>query len=56
LGLTRAQLALVWVLRQKAISSVIIGATKIAQLEENLGALDVTLSDDVLARIEEALR
>lgn len=52
LGVTRAQLALAWVLRQEGVSSVITGATKLSQLEDNLGALEVTLGEDVLARIE----
>jgi voltage-dependent potassium channel beta subunit len=55
LGLTRAQLALAWAAQQKGVSSVITGATKIAQMEDNLGAGEVTLSDDVLAQIEEIL-
>jgi voltage-dependent potassium channel beta subunit len=55
LGLTRAQLALAWAAQQKGVSCVITGATKIAQMEDNLGAADVTLSDDVLAQIEKIL-
>ncbi len=55
LGLTRAQLALAWVLRKQAISSAIIGVTSVAQLDENLGAVGVTLADEVLSRIERVL-
>lgn len=55
LDLTRAQLALAWAAQQKGVSCVITGATKIAQMEDNLGAADVTLSDDVLAQIERIL-
>ncbi len=52
LGVSRAQLALAWVLNEGAVSSVITGATKLAQLESNLGALDVKLSDDILAELD----
>jgi voltage-dependent potassium channel beta subunit len=57
LGITPAQLAIAWVLRRKEISSVITGATSLAQLEENLGAIDakVKLDDSVLERIEKIL-
>lgn len=56
LGLTRAQLALAWLLRQPVVSSVITGATKVSQIESNLQAGDVTLDASTLAAIEEALR
>jgi voltage-dependent potassium channel beta subunit len=52
LGLTRAQLALAWLLRQPGVSSAITGATKIAQIEENAQAADITLAPDVLAEID----
>ena len=38
LGITPAQLAIAWVLRRKEVSSVITGATRLEQLDENLGA------------------
>ena len=55
LGLSMAQLALAWCLRQKNVSSVIIGASKPAQVEDNAGASGVTLSPETLAAIDEAL-
>jgi voltage-dependent potassium channel beta subunit len=55
LGVTRAQLALAWVLRQPGVASVITGATRVEQLEDNLQAAELTLSDADLARIDEAL-
>ena len=55
LGINRAQLALAWVLRQPGVSSVITGATKIRQIEENIEAADVQLSDDAIARIDTIL-
>jgi voltage-dependent potassium channel beta subunit len=54
-GLSRAQLALAWVLRQPGVSSVITGATKITQIEENLGAADARLDDEAIRAIEEIL-
>ena len=56
LGITRAQLALAWVLRQSGVSSVITGATKVAQIEDTVAAADVVLDDEATRRIEEALR
>jgi len=55
LSLSMAQLALAWCLRQKNVSSVIIGASKPAQVEDNAGASGVTLSTETLAAIDEAL-
>jgi len=56
LGITRSQLALAWALRQKGVSSVITGATKVQQVEDNVKASGVKLSDDVSARIDEILK
>ncbi len=55
LGLSTAQLALAWCLRQKNVSSVIIGASRPAQVEDNAGASGVTLSPETLTAIDEAL-
>ncbi len=55
LGITRAQLALAWVLRQSGVSSVITGATKVAQIEETVAAAEVVLDDAALERIDAAL-
>lgn len=55
-GQTLAQLALVWVLRHEGVTSAIIGASRVAQLEENVAALgNLALSDDEVAHIESAL-
>jgi len=45
-GATIAQVALAWLLAQPAVTSVIIGAKTMAQLEDNLGAPAVRLTDD----------
>jgi aryl-alcohol dehydrogenase-like predicted oxidoreductase len=54
-GLTMSQLALAWCLRQKNVSSVIIGASRPSQVEDNVAASGKTLGHDLLARIDEAL-
>jgi L-glyceraldehyde 3-phosphate reductase len=52
-GQSLAQLALAWVLRDPRVTSVLIGASSVAQLEANVGALDrLALSDDELALID----
>ncbi|GGY40514.1 oxidoreductase [Bacterioplanes sanyensis] len=50
--LSPATLALAFVTQQPFVSSNIIGATNLAQLEENINSADVTLSDEVLAEID----
>ncbi|NDJ34893.1 MAG: aldo/keto reductase [Chloroflexi bacterium] len=55
LGITRAQLALAWVLRQPGVSSVITSATKVSQVEDNVQAAEVELSAGVIERIDEIL-
>ena len=57
LSCTLAQLSLAWCLKNPDVSSVITGATRPAQVRENLKALDVVpkLVPDVMARIEAAL-
>jgi aryl-alcohol dehydrogenase-like predicted oxidoreductase len=53
-GCTPAQLALAWVLAQGPDVVPIPGTTKASRLEENVGALEVHLSADDLARLDEA--
>lgn len=55
LGISRAQLALAWTLRQSGVSSVITGATRVEQLLDNVAAADVDLDDAVIERIEAIL-
>lgn len=54
-GLTVAQLALAWILQHKEISSVIIGASRPEQIEENVKAVGVTLDESTMNAIEEIL-
>ncbi|GAA1773644.1 aldo/keto reductase [Agromyces lapidis] len=52
-GQSLAQLALSWVLRQPLVASALIGASSVAQLEQNVAALDAApLTDEEIARIE----
>jgi voltage-dependent potassium channel beta subunit len=57
LGCTLAQLAIAWCARDPRVSTVITGASRVEQLRENLGALDVLprLDRDVRSRINRAL-
>ena len=48
-----AQVALAWLLHKEAVTSVIIGAKRMDQLEDNLGSVDVSLTDDEVARLDE---
>jgi aryl-alcohol dehydrogenase-like predicted oxidoreductase len=55
LGITLAQLALAWVLRQPNVSAAIIGATRPEQVQENARASGVVLDEATLAAIDEAV-
>ena len=50
-----AQLALAWVLRQPNVASAITGASRPEQIDDNVGAVGVTLDDATLAAIDEAV-
>lgn len=51
LGKPMAQVALNWVANRPGVGSVILGATKLTQLQQSLGALDFTLPPDLAARL-----
>ena len=51
-GVTPAQIALAWILRQPGVAAPIIGVTKVEQLDEAVAALDVTLDDDECRRLD----
>lgn len=55
LGCSLAQLAIAWCLKNPNVSTVITGASRPAQVQENLGALDVVdrLDDELVSRINE---
>ncbi|NLG97164.1 MAG: aldo/keto reductase [Chloroflexi bacterium] len=52
-GCTRTQIALAWLLQKQPVTAPIIGATKIAHLEEAVGALSVKLTPKDVAYLEE---
>ena len=55
-GQTLAQMAIAWLLRQPAMTSTIIGASKVEQLEQNVtAAANLSFAPEELARIEEIL-
>ena len=52
-GQTLAQMALAWVLRDSRVTSVLVGASSVAQLDQNVGALaNTSFDDDELAEID----
>jgi aryl-alcohol dehydrogenase-like predicted oxidoreductase len=55
LGITMAQLALAWVLREPNVASAIVGASHPEQVEQNAGASGVELDDETLRAVDEAL-
>jgi voltage-dependent potassium channel beta subunit len=57
LGCSLAQLSIAWCARNPHVSTVITGASRVQQVQENLGALEVLarLDDEVVARIEAAV-
>jgi aryl-alcohol dehydrogenase-like predicted oxidoreductase len=52
-GASRAHVALAWLLQKESVTAPIIGATKVAHLEEAVGALAVTLTPEEAAYLEE---
>lgn len=56
IGKPPAQVAIRWAATRPGVSSTILGATRLAQLEDNLAALAVELPDPLAARLEEASR
>ncbi|MER5551528.1 aldo/keto reductase [Streptomyces sp. NPDC002793] len=54
LGRTPAQVGLAWTLRNPGVTAPVVGARTLAQLEDNLGALEVDFTAPQLARLDEA--
>ncbi len=50
---TRAQLALAWVAAQAGVSSIILGANRLEQLRENLGALTIEVTPELDQELQE---
>ncbi|MFC3800623.1 aldo/keto reductase family protein [Cohnella sp. GCM10012308] len=55
LDLSLSTLAIAWILRHESVASALVGATKTSQLEENVKASGVSLSQETIDRIEEIL-
>jgi aryl-alcohol dehydrogenase-like predicted oxidoreductase len=55
LGISMAQLALAWVLREPNVASAIIGASRPEQVEDNAAASAIELDDATLAEIDAAV-
>jgi aryl-alcohol dehydrogenase-like predicted oxidoreductase len=51
-GVPMAQIALAWLLSKPAVAAPIVGATKLAQLEDALGAVELVLTHDEVSRLE----
>ncbi len=56
LKVSAAQVALAWLLTRPTITSLIVGARTTKQLEDNLGAAELTLGADVIGRLEQVSR
>jgi aryl-alcohol dehydrogenase-like predicted oxidoreductase len=52
-GVATAQVALAWLLHKPGVTSPIVGATKLEHLEDALAAVELSLSDEEIARLEE---
>jgi aryl-alcohol dehydrogenase-like predicted oxidoreductase len=55
LGISMAQLALAWVLRDENVASAIVGASRPEQVHQNASASGIELSAETLARIDAIL-
>lgn len=55
-GVKLSQLAIAWTLKESNVSSALIGASNPSQVEENIKAVDIVLTDDILEEIENILK
>ena len=53
-GVSIARIAIAWLLHQKSVSTVIIGAKNLAQIDDNIAASDIVLTPEQLAALNEA--
>ncbi|WP_110685174.1 aldo/keto reductase [Salinicola aestuarinus] len=51
-GVSVARIALAWLLHQPAVTSVIVGAKRLEQLDDNLGAIEIQLTSEELSRLD----
>ena len=52
-GCSSARIALAWLLAKPVVTSVLIGAKRLGQLEDNIAAVDITISEDELRQLDE---
>lgn len=52
-GCSAARIALAWLLSKPVVTSVLVGAKRLSQLEDNIAAMDITLSDDEIRKLDE---
>ena len=52
-GVPRAQIALAWMLSKPVVTAPLVGATRIGHIDDAVAALDVTLTDDEIAALEQ---
>jgi aryl-alcohol dehydrogenase-like predicted oxidoreductase len=55
-GVAPAQVALAWLLRQPGVTAPIVGASKMEQLDQAIGALEIKLTEEECGRLEELYR
>ena len=55
-GITVAQLTLAWVIGRPGVTSALVGATRVAQQEENLKSVDIELAPEIAQRIDDLSR
>jgi aryl-alcohol dehydrogenase-like predicted oxidoreductase len=53
-GVTPSQVSLAWLLQKSGVQSILVGASKVSQLNDNLAALDVQLSSEQIKKLDEA--
>lgn len=51
-----AQIAIAWLLHQSVVTTVLVGARRVEQLQDNIGATEIVLDDGDMARLDEASR
>jgi voltage-dependent potassium channel beta subunit len=56
INISMSELAIAWVLRQPGVSSAIVGASKVSQVRDNVGATGIKLSGDVQEQIDDVLK
>jgi aryl-alcohol dehydrogenase-like predicted oxidoreductase len=52
-GCSPARIALAWLLSKPVVTSVLVGAKRLSQLEDNIAAVDIELSDDEISKLDE---